>query len=224
MRPVRLAAVGFTAFRDLAEIDFTGADFFALVGPTGSGKSSVLDAICFALYGSVPRYDDDRLVAPAITQGAMEARVSLTFEVDGEEYVATRVARRTKNGATTKEARLEHGADTLASDARDMNDKVAELIGLPFHHFTRSVVLPQGEFAEFLHDKPSARQDLIVKLLDLGVYERMRTRAAERAAEGKSRIQLDEQRLGQLADCTADPTTVIGDPRLFQVWARAGVA
>ena len=65
MRPVRLTAVGFMTFRDLVEIDFTGADFFALVGETGSGKSSVLDAICFALYGSVPRYDDDRLVAPA---------------------------------------------------------------------------------------------------------------------------------------------------------------
>ena len=55
MRPVSLTAEGFTAFRDSVTIDFTGADFFALVGPTGSGKSSVLDAICFALYGIVPR-------------------------------------------------------------------------------------------------------------------------------------------------------------------------
>ena len=70
MRPVSITAEGFTAFRDAVTVDFTGADFFALVGPTGSGKSSVLDAICFALYGIVPRYDDDRLVAPSITQGA----------------------------------------------------------------------------------------------------------------------------------------------------------
>ncbi len=76
MRPISLTAEGFTAFRDSVDVDFTGADFFALVGPTGSGKSSVLDAICFALYGIVPRYDDDRLVAPSITQGANEARVS----------------------------------------------------------------------------------------------------------------------------------------------------
>src|SRR3954454_9242634 len=109
MRPVRLVAEGFTAFRDPICVDFTSADFFALVGPTGSGKSSVLDAICFALYGSVPRYADDRLVAPAITQGANEARVSLTFEIDGAIYVATRVVRRTPKGATTREARLEQG-------------------------------------------------------------------------------------------------------------------
>jgi exonuclease SbcC len=226
MRPVRLAAVGFTAFRDLVEIDFADADFFALVGPTGSGKSSVLDAICFALYGSVPRYDDDRLVAPAITQGATEARVSLTFEIGGEEYIATRVVRRTKTGATTKEARLEHGSEIVAGDARDMNDKVAELIGLPFHHFTRSVVLPQGDFAEFLHDKPSARQDLIVKLLDLSVYGRMQTRATQRAAEGKSRIQLDEQRLAQLADCTTEAraTARARAATLKKLLARLGAA
>ena len=58
MRPVRLELSGFAAFREHTEIDFEGVDFFALVGPTGSGKSSVIDAMCFALYGSVPRYDD----------------------------------------------------------------------------------------------------------------------------------------------------------------------
>ena len=66
----------------------------------------------------------------------------------------------------------------LAGDAKGMNAAVAELIGLPFNHFTRCVILPQGEFAKFLHDKPSERQDLLVKLLDLGIYDRMRRRAA----------------------------------------------
>ena len=82
MRPLSLTAEGFTAFRDSVTIDFTGVDFFALVGPTGSGKSSVLDAMCFALYGTIPRLGDDRLVAPSITQGANEARVSLRFELE----------------------------------------------------------------------------------------------------------------------------------------------
>ena len=205
MRPVRLVAEGFSAFRDPIDVHFDGADFFALVGPTGSGKSSILDAICFALYGNVPRYGDDRLVAPVITQGSAEARVSLTFEIEREEYVATRVVRRQpRGGATTKEARLEHGAEVLAGDAKGMNKAVADLIGLSFHHFTRCVVLPQGEFAEFLHDKPSERQDLIVKLLDLQIYERMRSRATARAAQREGAIALDEQRIGALADCTPE--------------------
>ncbi len=205
MRPVSLIAEGFTAFRDSVTVDFTGADFFALVGPTGSGKSSVLDAICFALYGIVPRYDDDRLVAPSITQGSNEARVSLTFELGGSEYVATRVVRRTKTGgATTKEARLECDGEVLAGDAKGMNGAVAELIGLPFNHFTRCVILPQGEFAKFLHDKPSDRQDLLVKLLDLTIYERMRRRAAALADEKQNEVALDERMIAQYADCTPE--------------------
>ena len=55
MRPLRLEVKGFTAFRDRAEIDFTGFDVFAIAGPTGSGKSSLLDAMTYALYGRVER-------------------------------------------------------------------------------------------------------------------------------------------------------------------------
>lgn len=210
MRPIRLVVEGFTAFRDTAEVDFSGVDFFALVGPTGSGKSSVLDAIGFALYGAVPRYSDDRLVAPAITQGSNEARVSLTFEVDSEEYTATRIVRRTASGgATTKEARLEHGDDVLAGNAKEVTEEATRLIGLSFHDFTRCVALPQGEFASFLHDKPSDRQDLVVKLLDLGVYERMQQRAHAIGAEGKGAIVLADQRLNALADCTPDAEAAI---------------
>ena len=55
MRPLRLGLEGFTSFRDPTTVDFVNADYFALVGPTGSGKSSLIDAIAFALYGSVPR-------------------------------------------------------------------------------------------------------------------------------------------------------------------------
>ena len=60
MRPLRLDMAGFTVFRDETTVDFTDADYFALVGPTGSGKSTVLDAICFALYGTVPRWGGTR--------------------------------------------------------------------------------------------------------------------------------------------------------------------
>src|SRR5438105_366997 len=109
MRPVLLTAEGFTAFRDREEIDFDGAEFFALVGPTGSGKSSVIDAICFALYGCVPRYEDRRAVAPAITVGASQATVSLTFDVGDDRYLATRVVRRLGNGTTVSVAQSTTG-------------------------------------------------------------------------------------------------------------------
>ena len=77
MRPLRLDLHGFTVFREPTTVDLTDADFFALVGPTGSGKSTVLDAICFALYGTVPRWGDRRRIDNALAPSANEAKVRL---------------------------------------------------------------------------------------------------------------------------------------------------
>ncbi len=208
MRPIRLQLRGFAAFREPVEIDFDGVDFFALMGPTGSGKSTIIDAICFALYGSVPRYDDNRRVGFAVTTGASEARVSLTFALGNNRYIATRVVRRKPDGSTTtKEARLERqlaGAETevLAGSAPELEKAVGALIGLPFAHFTKCVVLPQGEFARFLHDKPSDRQELLVRLLNLRVYERIGGRARELSATLVQAARLEEERLGALSFAT----------------------
>ncbi|MDX1659149.1 MAG: SMC family ATPase [Nitriliruptorales bacterium] len=199
MRPAKLELEGFASFREPTMLDLEGADLFVLAGPTGAGKSSLIDAMVFALYGSVPRYDDRRLVAPVISQGHQQARVRFTFELNGDRLTATRVVRRTKTGATTKEARLERGSDgkVLAGTADELTSEIERRIGLGFDHFTRTVVLPQGEFQEFLHAKPSQRQDLLVQLLDLDVYQRVARRANQRAKDasttaGVLRKQLEE--------------------------------
>ncbi len=197
MRPLRLELTGFTSFRDTTVIDFEGADYFALVGPTGSGKSTVIDAICFALYGSVPRYDRQGLVHPVITQGKIEARVRLDFSFGGRAYSAVRVVKRTGKGATTRDATLQCAGEVIAKNADEMTAEVTRLLGLTFDHFTKCVVLPQGEFARFLHDNPKNRQGLLVKLLNLGLYESMRQNANLKAAEAKNRAAVAEQRLEQ---------------------------
>lgn len=117
MRPLKLRMKGFGAFREETEVDFEGVELAALVGATGSGKSTIIDGVTFALFGSVARYDNASLVAPVINQLTTAARVSLDFEVGGERYSAVRVVRRTANGATTKEARLEHGETVLAGES-----------------------------------------------------------------------------------------------------------
>lgn len=205
MRPRRLEIAGFTSFKEPTEVDFNGSDFFALVGATGSGKSSIIDAICFALYGSIPRYDNRNLVAPVISHGKVEAKVLLDFSIEGKDYTAARVVRRSGKGATTKEARLESGGEVLAGNADELTDEVTRLVGLSFDHFTKCVVLPQGEFARFLHDKPGERQDLVVKLLNLGIYERMRQAAGSRATEKKIELDRTHHRLdSELAFATAE--------------------
>lgn len=195
MRPTTLELTGFGTFRDHTTVSFDDSNFFALVGPTGSGKSTVIDAICFALYGSVPRYENENLVAPVISQGGLEARVRLDFTIGKDHFTAVRVVRRSGKGATTKEARLERNGEALAGTADELTDEIRRLIGLSFSQFTRCVVLPQGEFARFLHDKPAHRQDLLVRLLNLDVYERMRHTANQRTADGKSTMTLIQERL-----------------------------
>src|SRR3712207_9304305 len=93
MRPLRLDMAGFTVFRDETTVDFTDADYFALVGPTGAGKSTVLDAICFALYGTVPRWGGTRGIANALAPSATEARVWLGFGTARARYGRARAGR-----------------------------------------------------------------------------------------------------------------------------------
>lgn len=181
MRPARLVLSGFGTFRDHTEIDFSEADLFALVGPTGAGKSTIIDAIVFALYGSVSRYRNTKLVAPVISQLANEARVQLDFTIADTPYRAVRVVRRTASGATTKHARLEQGDDVLAANARELNDAVERLVGLNFDQFTKTVVLPQGDFAQFLTDTGKDRQALLRRLLGVERYRTMASAARERA-------------------------------------------
>ena len=204
MRPLRIEMEGFAAFRERAIVDLDDTDLFALVGPTGAGKSSVIDAMVFALYGSVPRYGSKGLVYPVITQGALEARVRLDFVVGSDTYTATRVVRRTKTGASTKEARLERGGEVLAEDADGLTAAVADLLGLDLEQFTKCVVLPQGAFATLLHDTKATRQDLLVKLLDLGLYERLAAAARAEAKGAGQRIELLDEQLARSADATPE--------------------
>ncbi|MFB9238029.1 AAA family ATPase [Plantactinospora siamensis] len=218
MRPLRLDLHGFTVFRADTTIDFTDADFFALIGPTGSGKSTVLDAICFALYGQVPRWGGSRGIGNALAPSTAEARVRLVFESAGARYVATRVVRRDARGnAKTGNAglqlmspgfdinRLDTGmspddlGEVLAGTPAEMEQAVLDAVGLPYDQFTSCVVLPQGQFADFLHAKPATRQQILVNLLGLGVYEEVQKRATARAGQADERLAAVDQLLAGLS-------------------------
>jgi exonuclease SbcC len=205
MRPLRLELEGFSGFRDPAKIDFTDADLVAFVGPTGSGKSSIIDGIVFALYGSIPRYDNENLVAPVIHTLATEAKVCLDFEVGEQQYRAVRIVKRTKAGATTREARLEElDGEVIAGSRDEMRTAVPDLLGLTFDQFTKTVVLPQGAFAAFLHDKPANRQALLRKLLDLEVYARMAKAANARAAIAGTKLEMLQDEIARGGEPTPE--------------------
>jgi exonuclease SbcC len=220
MRPLRLVLDGFGTYRHETEIDFSDVDFFALVGPTGSGKSTVIDALCFALYGTIPRWDNEKEVRNALAPSANACRVSLIFELAGERYVAVRALQRDKQGrVTTKAARLERldpsvppqaplaaileaSVEQLAEGPDQVKSKAQELLGLSYEHFTQSVLLPQGGFSEFLRATPANRQRLLVELLAFGVYKEIGQRARIRADRADDLHKMAQQARDQLADAT----------------------
>ena len=222
MRPLRLLLDGFGSYRQPASIDFTDVGFFALTGPTGSGKSTVIDGLCFALYGTVPRWGSQNAIAQALAPAANSCRVCLVFEAAGARYAAVRSLTRDARGRVhTREARLDRlepsvpsgapigevlGAviEPLAEGPEEVKSGVQDLLGLSYEHFTQSVLLPQGRFSEFLHTEPRKRQDLLVQLLAFGVYEQIGQRARERARTAADRASLARQARQDLADATEE--------------------
>jgi len=119
MRPLRLFLDGFGSYRRPTEADFSDVNFFALTGPTGSGKSTLIDGLCFALYGTVPRWGKENVIAHALAPAASACRVGLVFEAGGHRYAAVRALARDKRGQVhTREARLDRLDPAVAPDAR----------------------------------------------------------------------------------------------------------
>lgn len=193
MRPVRLEVEGLTSFRDKVVLDFDGLDLFAITGPTGAGKSSLIDALTFALFGQVPRVG--REYKQLIAHGAERLSVSFEFEVGASRYRVARTVR--VRGAA--QVRLErvgpNGAEPLADRAADVEAQVQRIVGLDYDAFTRAVVLPQGQFDAFLKGKPEERRKILVALLSLEVYERMQKAANLRSADARREAEFIARQL-----------------------------
>ncbi|AZK46834.1 AAA family ATPase [Paenibacillus lentus] len=180
MKPISLKLSGLQSYRSMQEIDFTAlcdTGLFGIFGPTGSGKSTILDAITLAMYGKVGR-------ASGGTQGIMNHSedslfVAFTFELasaQGEERY--RVERRFKRQndisvSNTISRFIEispEGEKVVADKLADVTRCVEEKIGLKMDDFTRAVVLPQGKFAEFLSLKGAERRAMLQRLFHLEKY------------------------------------------------------
>lgn len=202
MRPLRLTFSGFTCFKDEQELDFSSLDLFAITGPTGAGKSSILDAMIFALYGKVPRVGKHGY-SELISHGRTRAAVRLDFEAGGRTFRVARTAQRAGAGRAMLEELSDGVAVPLADSIRDVDEKIIGILGMPYEAFTQAVVLPQGKFAQFLESPPAQRQEIIRDLLRLHVYLRMRQLAVDRSRDLGAQVTALRQRLSEdFADAT----------------------
>ncbi|MCY4574790.1 MAG: SMC family ATPase [Gemmatimonadetes bacterium] len=194
MRPLRITIEGLRSFRAEVGIDFGGRTQIAVIGDTGAGKSSILEAMTYALYGQTSLGSGSKQELMNATSDVM--RVVLRFQVAGEEWEVTRVDRRAGGGglrpAQAQLVRYGPGGETIdkVEQVRPVNERVQGLIGLDSDAFLRTVILPQGRFARLLvEDAPSARTEILRQV--------WRTHDLEAAGE------VAKQRLGQAGTLAA---------------------
>ncbi|MGG3888253.1 AAA family ATPase [Metabacillus fastidiosus] len=179
MKPIELTVSGLHSFREKQVIDFNtlcDGGIFGIFGPTGSGKSSILDAMTLALYGKVERAANN--THGILNHAEDQLSVSFTFALENaaskKQYKVERVFKRADElRVKTSICRLmELGEETvvLADKAGEVNDKIYSLLGLTIDDFTRAVVLPQGKFAEFLSLKGAERRQMLQRLFHLEKY------------------------------------------------------
>ena len=174
MKPVYLEFCGINSFSEKAEIDFRkllGTGLFGIFGDTGSGKSTILDCIHFALYGKIERSSG----TDSINYKCDKAYVVFEFEitVNGERHVyQVRRERRRKNNVA-KAFLYDCGGEKpqgIAEGTEEVNAKIREIVGLGFDDFKKCIALPQGEFAGLVKAAPKERLQLVSRLFDLEKY------------------------------------------------------
>lgn len=203
MRPLRLEVSGLTCFRDQVAIDFSRLELVAIEGPTGAGKSSLLDAMILALFGVVPRMGA-RNLGELISHGRTALAVTLDFVVRGEHWRVTRTLSRNRPSQAILATVTQQGGAPVesrkASGVLEVQREVKQLLGIDVAAFQQSVILPQGRFQEFLQSTPADRRRILGELLGLQVYGLMRARAAETATRLAAEVDtLGRQLAGDLS-------------------------
>lgn len=191
-----LASIEGTAEIDFEKEPLKSAGIFAISGPTGSGKSTILDALCLGLYDKTPRFQSTTETAKIpdtnnesisqndvrniLRRGASEGYSEVEFiAVDGYRYRSTWFVRRARNSAT---GRLQNQSievynvdkdEHLQGGKTEMLAQLQRLVGLSYDQFTRTVLLAQNDFATFLKSKENAKAELLEKLTGTGVYSQI---------------------------------------------------
>ncbi|MEV7049516.1 SMC family ATPase [Streptomyces anulatus] len=227
MRLHRLSITAFGPFGATQEVDFdalSSAGLFLLHGPTGAGKTSVLDAVCFALYGAVPgaRQSPGASLRSDHAPPDLSTEVQLELTVGGRRLEVTRSPAQPRpkkrgDGFTMEKAQSrlrgydpERGWQALSKSHQEIGEELTRLIGMSRDQFCQVVLLPQGDFARFLRADAEARGKLLGRLFDTRRFAAVEERLAELRRGAEARVTAADERVLALAQRIAQAAGPVG--------------
>lgn len=189
MIPVQLRLKNFLSYRD-ATLDFRGIHVACVCGFNGAGKSSLLEAIAWAIWGQSRANTEDDV----IHQGELEARVDFTFICQPHTYRVVRIRYRGQGAALEFQVQTEDGFRTLTGRGMKATQRLIQHhIRLDYDTFVNSAYLRQGRADEFMLKRPGERKQILADLLKLSQYEELADRAKERSRQVKAEMAVLER-------------------------------
>ncbi len=202
MKILKVEFENINSLKGFHEIDFSKEPFltnslFAITGPTGSGKSSILDVISLALFNHVPRLgkitkNEIQSKGAILTRNQKNSMARVTYECNNGTYSSQWTIEINRNGNLNDyemEIHDHHSGKLLDLKKSMVPNKNEELIGLNYDQFIKAVLLAQGEFAQFLKAKKEERGELLEKITGTGIYRRLGIKAFEKNKEANREIQ-----------------------------------
>lgn len=234
MKIEKITLKNITSFKGEVSVDFTeeplrSSGLFAITGETGAGKSTILDAVCLALYGKAPRFDElktvnsdylnlgpdgEQSIQPndarmLLRRGEKEGFVRVVFTAsDASRWEAEWSVRRKRTGTydkATQTLRCLFPNKYSITDTKEAKETIPQVVGLDYGQFTRTVMLAQNSFASFLRAKDEDKSALLEKLTGTEIYAQISRNIHEKARAakdhvGKIQMQLDEAMRGVIPE------------------------
>lgn len=223
MRPIKLTMSAFGPYADEQIIDFrelNGRNIFVISGKTGAGKTTIFDAISYALYGEAS--GESREIDSLRSHFAdddIETYVELEFELRGETYIVNRIPRQKKK-KTRGEGYTEKGADAtlilpdgkVITKVKPVTDKLIEILGITKEQFKQIVMLPQGEFKKLLLADSLERESIFRKIFNTYDFEKIQLELKDKAiALSKKRTKCKDKMQTHLENIKGEHDIVIGE-------------
>jgi exonuclease SbcC len=217
MKPLKLQFVGINSFSERVEIDFervSKSGLFGIFGDTGSGKSTILDSINFALYGDVDR---SKKKTDIINYNCEQAEVTFVFDILSEgirkKYTVERsIKKKSGLGKAMLYEEAQGSNVCIADNTSSVNAKIEDILGLNAEDFRKCIALPQGEFSQFVKSTDAERFKLMERLFDLYKYgDRLKEKISIRENEILSEQAEINGRLSAYSQISEDAKKVFSD-------------